>query len=111
MATPDRRNSRRAVLRQSCEVVFPGSAPRQGYTCELGLDGLSLLTSRPMAPGLRCQVRFELPAAAGPVPLTLPAKTVYSSFQGTQGFRIGVHFDRLTDEDQRILAGFLRGLG
>ena len=99
------------MLRQSCEVVFPGSPPRQGYTCELGLDGLSLLTNRPIAPGLRCQIRLDLPTTSGPVAVTLPAKTVYSSFQGTPGFRIGAHFERLADADQQVLAEFLQGHG
>ncbi|MCM5680382.1 PilZ domain-containing protein [Schlegelella sp. S2-27] len=113
MPTPDRdrRASRRAALQQECEVVLPGNVCRKGRTCELGLDGLSLLTGKPISPGVRCQVRFQLPTAAGPLPLFLSAKAVYSSFQSAERFRIGLLFDRLTDEDEQALAGFLHGLG
>lgn len=111
MPTPDRRASRRAALQQECEVVLAGSVSRKGRTCEVGLDGLSLLTGKPISPGVRCQIRFDLPTRAGPVSLCLSAKAVYSSFQSAERFRIGLVFDRLTPEDERTLADFLLGLG
>lgn len=91
----NRRISRRKGVRRPCTLVLPGQPPRELTTWDLGLDGMCLLSPRPVTPGARCEARFELPGLAAP--LQAQGKVVYSSFCGIDGFRIGLVFSDLED--------------
>ena len=61
-------------------------------TIDVSLEGLSLSTESPIAPGSRCSVCFELPCRNGARPLQVDAKSIYSSYSGPGDFRIGMVF-------------------
>jgi hypothetical protein len=96
--TPNRRTGRRRVLRQPATLtVLPGKGSRPVTVWDLGLDGMSVLSPKPVAPGSRCELQFELVQGSRSTPVQVSGKTVYSSFVGDQGFRIGLVFTQLAD--------------
>lgn len=104
--TPIRRVSARKGLRCPLTLVLPDKIPRQGTACDLSSDGLSFRTARPIAPGTRCEVRFELTLGDRSVPVQAVIKTVYSSFGGAEGFRIGAVFTDVDPASVAALAEF-----
>ena len=102
----ERRRGRRTGLRRACTVQLPGAEPRQGMTVDVGVDGLSLYTAKPVAAGTRCEVHFELPGAEAAQPIRASAKVVYSSYSGTEGFKIGAIFVALDPRTTAALLAF-----
>ncbi|MEW6705400.1 MAG: PilZ domain-containing protein [Pseudomonadota bacterium] len=102
----NRRAHRRRGLRQPATLLLPGQQQREVMLCDLGLDGLSVMSSKPIAPGTRCELRFELPGPSQSFPVDAMAKTVYSSFVGADSFRIGLVFTDLPAAAQAAVAAF-----
>jgi hypothetical protein len=96
------------VLRQPAVlIVSPGQVSRDVVVWDLGLDGMSVLSPKPVPPGSRCEVRFELPQGGVPaMPVKAAVKTVYSSFVGRDGFRIGLVFTQLPDDMAALIDQF-----
>lgn len=101
---PNRRSSRRQGLRTACSVILAGRTPMQLTTSDVGLDGLSLTSHRPVPPGTRCTLRFELRAG---VAVESAAKVVYSSYRGAEGFKIGLMFVDLPDPAAAAIEAFI----
>lgn len=105
---PNRRTTRRVVLRQPAALLLPGGVSRPVIVWDLGLDGMSVLSPKPVPPGTRCELHFGLSHAGQLTDLRLQGKTVYSSFVGTGGFRIGLVFTQLApaaaDAVERFIA-------
>lgn len=105
---PARRSTVRTALRCAATLLLPGDLRREVHTCDVSRDGLSLLTARPVAPGTRCQVQFELPLADRTPLLALAAKAVYSSYTGPEGFRVGLLFAGVDADAERAIDEFIR---
>ncbi len=102
----ERRRGRRTGLRRACTLQLSATEQRQGTTLDVGIDGLSLYTAKPVATGTRCEVQFELPRAASSYDLRAAAKVVYSSYSGAQGFKIGILFVALDAGTTEALLAF-----
>ena len=102
----NRRVSRRTGLRRPCELSLPGLVTRMAITSDIGIDGLSFVCANPIAPGTRCRISFELPLADRAVGVNGVVKTVYSSFCGAEGFKIGAVFTELDDGASAALREF-----
>ena len=74
---------------------------------DVGLDGLCLLTKRPMSPGTRCTTSCELPINGVPTPITVQVRVVYSSFSGPDGFKLGMVFLDLREDVADLITRFL----
>jgi hypothetical protein len=103
---PIRRVSPRKGLRCPLTVVLPDKTQRQATTCDLSIDGLSFRTARPIAPGTRCEVGFELTLGDHHLLVQAVIKTVYSSFTGAEGFKIGAVFTHVDPAGAVALAEF-----
>ena len=102
---PNRRASVRAAIRQPATVVY-GDTTVAVLTLDVGQGGLSLLSPRPIGPGTRCTVMFELPFADGPVEVSASLKVVYSSYVAAEQFKIGTVFTVLEAEVERALVRY-----
>jgi hypothetical protein len=111
MSTPplpqerNRRASPRKVLRQAATVVV-GDATKPAQTWDIGGDGMSLLVSRPIAPGTRCAVSFVVPLSEGPLEVTVSVKVVYSSYSASGEFKIGAVFTDRDGPEAAVLGRF-----
>jgi hypothetical protein len=101
----NRRVVPRKALRQRATLV-QGDITRQVQTWDLGRDGMCLLSPRPIAPGTRCKVTFDVPLASGPMSLTAGLKVVYSSYSASSDFKIGAVFTDLDEGVAAILGKF-----
>ena len=99
---PNRRASARAAIRQPATVVYADTTVAV-QTLDVGQGGLSLLAPRPIGPGTRCTIAFELPFAEGPVEVSASLKVVYSSYVAAEQFKIGTVFTVLDDATARLL--------
>ena len=109
--SPPDRNRRvvpRRAYRQPATVLL-GGASRAVQTWDLGRDGMCLLATRPIAPGTRCQISFELPVDGESVQVTATAKVVYSSYSAAGEFKIGAVFTGLADDVALLLSKFATG--
>ncbi len=105
---PNRRASARTALRQPATVVH-GDVTVAVQTLDVGQGGLSLLAPRPIGPGTRCTVAFELPFADGPVEFAASLKVVYSSYLAPEQFKIGTVFTALDDATAGALLRYTEG--
>jgi hypothetical protein len=104
---PNRRTTRRRGLRQPATLtLLPGRMSRSVMLWDLGLDGLSVLSPRPVPPGSRCELQFDLVLGGHAAPITAEGKTVYSSYVGAEGFRVGLVFTRLPDDTAACIERF-----
>jgi len=104
----NRRVTARKVLRRPATVNLPGGLSRDATTWDLGADGMSLLSAKPISPGSKCTVAFEVPRGAASDPVSIPGKVVYCSFLGPQGFKVGMVFGSLDAPGADIVAEFLK---
>lgn len=102
----NRRIHPRKVLRASAKVTLPGQPPRDSKTWDLGIDGMSLMTPKPIAPGTKCEVTFELPVGGKIRAITAAVKVLYCSFSGPDGFKVGTAFGDLDDDSRDAVIGF-----
>jgi hypothetical protein len=107
MNASERRGHRRVALRQPCTLHHADGSSQPATLCDLATDGASFMSFRPIAPGTRLTLAFDLGGATGSGALSVAVRTRYSSFEGAEGFRIGVAFRELDDADQRRLSEFL----
>jgi hypothetical protein len=103
----NRRLSARKVLRQHATVTLPGGVERLVRTWDVGLDGMSLVSAKPIPPGTRCTVRMELPDGDVSRQLDVPLKTVYCSLMGPEGVKVGAVFVALDDDTERVIRLFV----
>lgn len=87
-----RRIHARVAIRRPVSLVMADGSIRAGTSVDVSQLGLSLTTDKPIAPGSRCQVRFEWQAHGATEAIELGAKAVYSSYTSPRNFRIGVVF-------------------
>jgi len=104
----NRRIHPRKVLRAHASVTVAGQSPRDGKTWDLGLDGMSLMLPKPIPPGTRCQVTFELPVGGRSNRVTAAVKVLYCSFVGGEGFKVGTSFGDLDDDSREAVKEFTR---
>ena len=104
----NRRIHPRKVLRRPATVVLAGQPPRDAHTWDLGLDGMSLMSPKPIPPGTRCEVSFEVPVGDHSSSVTAPVKVLYCSFSGPDGFKVGTAFGDLDEECLDVVKEFSR---
>jgi hypothetical protein len=102
----NRRLHVRKVLRTDATVQFADATTREVRTWDLGLDGISVVSPRPIPPGTRCTLMLRLPDT-GPAPLAIGARSVWCSLLGPEGFKVGLLFGPLETSVQEALAKFL----
>ena len=100
---PNRRAFPRTAMRQPATLVH-GDHSLAVQTVDLGQGGLSFVAPRPVAPGTRCTLSFEVPLADAPVGLAVALKVVYSSYLAAEQFKIGTVFTALDDAAAEVLA-------
>ena len=104
----NRRAAARKAIRQPAVVVH-GDASRTVQTWDLGRDGMCLLSARPIAPGTRCTITFEMPLGAERIGVSAAAKVVYSSYSAAGEFKIGAFFTDLDEGTALALGEFATG--
>ena len=82
---PNRRAFPRTVIRQPATLAH-GGASVAVQTFDIGEAGMSLVAPRPIGPGTRCTVAFDVPLRDGPVAVTAMLKVVYSSYEAPGQF-------------------------
>ncbi len=102
----NRRAASRKVIRQPATIVH-GDTTRLVQTWDLGRSGICLLSPRPIAPGSRCTVTFDLPLGEALIHIAASAKVVYSSYSAAGEFKIGAVFTALDEGAALILARFV----
>ena len=103
----NRRLSARKVLRRPAIVLLPGGLERAVRTWDVGVDGMSLVSAKPIPPGTRCTVRMELPEGEAVRLLDVPVKTVYCSLMGPEGVKVGMVFGALDADTERAIQRFM----
>lgn len=104
----NRRSAPRKAIRQPATVAY-GDSSRAVQTWDLGRDGMCMVTARPIAPGTRCTITFELPVGAERIGVIAAAKIVYSSYSAAGEFKIGAFFTDLDDDTALALGKFAAG--
>ena len=99
-----RATPRRAIRRQAMVVI--GDVSKEVQTWDLGRDGMCLLAARPIAPGTRCRVVFDIPFAGEVIAVNAAAKVVYSSYSAAGEFKIGAVFIDLAEDVAATLGRF-----
>ena len=102
----NRRASPRKVIRRRATVIV-GDVGTEVQTWDLGRDGMCLLAPRPIAPGTRCRIVFDIPLGGGAVfAVSAAARTVYSSYSAAGEFKIGTLFLDLDEDVANTLGSF-----
>ena len=101
----NRRAFARTAIRRPATVAF-GDTELAVQTLDISQGGMSLLVHRPIGPGTRCSIAFELPAEDGTVAIAASIKVVYSSYQTVEQFKIGAVFTELDETAAQALERF-----
>ena len=101
----NRRASPRKVIRRAANVVI-GDVSKEVQTWDLGRDGMCLLAARPIAPGTRCKVAFDIPLDGELIAVRATLKVVYSSYSAAGEFKIGAVFLDLDEAVATTLGKF-----
>jgi PilZ domain-containing protein len=101
----NRRATPRRAIRAEASVLY-GDTSRRVQTWDLGRDGMCLVSDRPIAPGTRCKVTFDVPLGGETVNVTAAAKIVYSSYSAAGEFKIGAVFTGLAEDVALVLGRF-----
>ena len=104
----NRRASPRKMIRGDATVAY-GDLSKPVQTWDLGKDGMCLLAPRPIAPGTRCRITFDVPFRNELVSVTVSAKVVYSSYSAAGEFKIGAMFTGLDEDVAAVLGRFAAG--
>ena len=102
----NRRIHPRKVLRGPATIVLPGQAPRDGRLWDVGLDGLCVLSPKPIPPGTKCEVHFDVPVGGKSTRVHAPVKVLYCSYCGSDGFKVGTSFGELDEASLDAVKGF-----
>jgi hypothetical protein len=104
----NRRASRRKGLRGPCVLRLDGQPEREAQLFDIGIDGVSLVTARPVPPGSRGELVFTVPSGSAQSAALARVRTVYSSYLGPgAGFRIGAVFASLDEALAERLRSFV----
>ncbi len=104
--TSNRRSFQRKAIRQMATIVL-GEQRIEVRTWDLSLDGMSLVTPRPMPPGRHCTVTFALPQDGVDRIVTALLKIVYSSYTGPEAFKVGAVFANLDADVAEAIGVFV----
>ena len=104
--TSNRRSFQRKAVRRDATLVHAEQALHV-RTWDISLDGMSLVTPRPVPPGRQCTVTFDLPMADGPRTVTAALKIVYSSYTGPEAFKVGALFASLESDVADAISAFV----
>lgn len=104
--TSNRRSFQRKAIRQAATIV-QGEQAMAVRTWDLSVDGMSLVTPRPMPPGRQCTVTFAIPRNGGDLTVTTPLKIVYSSYTGPEAFKVGAVFFNLDADVAEAIHSFV----
>ena len=96
------------MIRGEATVVHGGTS-KPAHLWDLGREGMCIVTPRPIAPGTRCTITFDVPLGAERIGVTVAAKVVYSSYSAAGEFKIGAVFVDLEDGVGHVLARFAEG--
>ena len=102
----NRRSFQRKAIRQVATIVHAEQA-LQVRTWDLSVDGMCLVTPRPMPPGRHCTVTFAIPLDGGDRTVTVPLKIVYSSYTGPEAFKVGAVFSQLEADVAEAIGTFV----
>ena len=91
----NRRLSARTACRSPASVTLPSGAVLDVQMWDLGSDGASMTSPRPITQGSVVELRFELPVVGGPARIVAKARVVYSSYMAPANLRVGVMFTEL----------------
>jgi len=101
----NRRSSPRKAIRRPATVAI-GDVRKDVQTWDLGREGMCLIAQRPITPGTRCRIAFDLPVGSEIVAISATAKIVYSSYSAAGEFRIGAVFLDLDDAAASAIGAF-----
>ena len=110
----DKRSTPRSTFRRTGLVIT-----EQGYTLsiktvDISAGGLCILVSDPLQPGANCMVKFELPLADTLYRFGAMARITHCTCAGLDGFRAGLQFTEISDQDlqrlQQLLAPTASGV-
>ena len=104
----NRRASPRKMIRGEAIVVHGGTS-KLAQTWDLGRDGMCLVSPRPIAPGTRCTITFDVPFRSERISVIATAKVVYSSYSAAGEFKIGAVFTDLDEGTVLALGRFVAG--
>ncbi len=93
----NRRVGLRKAIRQAATLICGGAASLV-QTWDLGRGGICFLSPRPITPGTRCTVTFNLPLDGKLIDITVSVKVAYSSYSAAGEFKIGAVFTDLAEE-------------
>ena len=104
--TSNRRSFQRKAIRQAATIVLSEQTMKV-RTWDLSVDGMCLVTPRPMPPGRHCTVTFSIPQDGGDLNVTTPLKIVYSSYTGPEAFKVGAVFSNLDADVAEAISSFV----
>ncbi len=90
----DARAAPRKIIRCPARITLPGTVTIKARTFDISMAGMSLIVDSPLPLNERYQVAFETLAGSKVLKLNITARAIHCSLSGTEGFRVGFHFEK-----------------
>ena len=104
---PDARAAARRILRCPARITLPAAATIMARTFDISMEGMSVVVDRPLPLHERYQVAFEALAAGRPLKINVSGRAVHCSLSGTEGFRVGFHFEKNDEATMKAIRQLL----
>ena len=90
----DARVGARKILRCPARVTLPGAATLKARTFDVSMAGISVIIDSPLPLNERYQIAFDAMVGGKVMKLNITARAIHCSLSGTEGFRVGFHFEK-----------------
>jgi hypothetical protein len=88
------RAAARKILRCPARVTLPGTVTIKARTFDVSMAGMSVIIDNPLPLNERYQIEFETLAGGKVLKFNITARAIHCSLSGTDGFRVGFHFEK-----------------
>lgn len=109
-AVEERRVAQRKMYVTRVLVLQQNGRLFEGKSIDISESGLSLIAPFNLVANEYCRMRLELIGVKTREMLEVDAKIVYSVYQSTKGFKVGMQFNNLPDAQKNLIRQFINTL-
>ena len=101
------RAAARKIIRCVARVTLPGTVTVKARTFDVSMAGMSVIVENPLPLNERYEIAFETLAGGKPLKVNVKGRAIHCSLSGTDGFRVGFHFEHNDEATAKVIRQLL----
>ena len=99
----NQRKSTRVAFKRRARFIGANGSAMQVRTQDLSSDGISIICPHPIQEGQLCELSIAANCDGVPIDFKLAGRVVYCILSGTLGFRAGIQFGPLSEQNKALI--------